>query len=62
MTLKCHGIFEEKLTCSLENSMRSLANEELSLMTPDCDAKFEEESTFRFKTIMMNFTNFDLST
>ena len=42
MTLKCHGIFEEKLTCSLENSMRSLANEELSLMTPDGDAKLKK--------------------
>ena len=60
--MKCHGIFEEKLTCSLENSMRSLANEELSLMTSDDDAEFEEGSTFRFKTIMTNFTNFDLST
>ena len=26
MTLKCHAIFEEKLTCDLEKDMRNLAN------------------------------------
>ena len=26
MTLKCHVIFEEKLTCGLENDMRNLVN------------------------------------
>ena len=26
MTTKCHGKFEEKLTCDLENDMTNLAN------------------------------------
>ena len=36
--------------------------EELCVMTMKNNAKFEEESTFHFKTDMRNLTNFDLST
>ena len=91
MTLKVDAKFEEKLTCSLENDMKNLANfyqstrkfqnrdfdgiilfkvenvraynlYKICLMKIKNNAKFEEETTSRFKTDTTNFTNYDPST